>query len=376
MKIIHYIPSIGKSGGGVSSYLQLLAQDLGKIVELHIICHPNEDEHKLENCKIHYIEGHIKSLIKMKKQFCKLLDDIKPDIVHVNGCWMLQCSLTIFWAKSKGYPVILSPHGMLEPWDIKKNYWTKKLPALLLYQKRSIQICNCLIATSETEKNNLLSLGYNNNVTIVPNGIITNGIKCKQSWEEKKIILFLALYRKNKGIDLLMDSISQIKNKLKDWRIIIAGIESDYTINDLKLMAKTHGIADITEIPGPLYGKDKWNAYRDADVFILPTLNENFGIVIAESYLCGTPVITTKGTPWKSIKDNNCGWWVDRNVNSISNSILEFLATTPEQRMQMGLKGAKIVLENYSSSIVSKKMVDTYIAVINANQQLKTSSDS
>lgn len=365
MIVLHYIPSISKSGGGVSAYLQLLSLDLGKIVELHIVCHSNKDEYKLENCTIHYIEGNIKYLRKMKKQFYDLLDEIKPDIVHINGCWMLQCSLTIFWAKRKGYPVVLSPHGMLEPWDIKKNYWTKKLPALLLYQKRSIQICNCLIATSETEKNNLLSLGYNNNVTIVPNGIITNGIKCKQSWEEKKIILFLALYRKNKGIDLLMDSISQIKNKLKDWRIIIAGIESDYTINDLKLMAKTHGIADITEIPGPLYGKDKWNAYRDADVFILPTLNENFGIVIAESYLCGTPVITTKGTPWKSIKDNNCGWWVDRNVNSISNSILEFLATTPEKRMQMGLKGAKIVLENYSSSIVSKKMVDTYIAVIN-----------
>lgn len=360
MKVIHYIPSIGKSGGGVSAYLQLLAQDLGKIVELHIICHPSENEHELENCKIHYIEGNLTSFIKMKKQFCKLLDEIRPDIIHINGCWMLQCSLTIFWAKAKGYPVILSPHGMLEPWDIRKNYWTKKLPALLLYQKHSINLCNCLIATSEIEKSNLLSLNYNKNVTIVPNGIITNGIECKESWEENKIILFLALYRKNKGIDLLMDSISQIKEKLKGWKIIIAGIESDYTINDLKLMAQNYGIAEMTEIAGPLFGKEKWNAYRKADVFILPTLNENFGIVIAESYLSGTPVITTKGAPWKLIQDNKCGWWVDRNTKNISKSILEFLATTPNERMRMGLKGAEIVIKNYSSEIVAKKMVEVY----------------
>lgn len=365
MKVLHYIPSIGKSGGGVSAYLQLLAHDLGKIVELHIICHPHNDEHKLDNCQIHYIEGDIKHLIRMKKQFCKLLDEINPDIVHINGCWMLQCSLTIFWAKRKGYPVVLSPHGMLEPWDIKKNYWTKKLPALLLYQKRSIEICDCLIATSENEKNNLLRLSYNKNVTIVPNGIITNGIECKKTWKENKKILFLALYRKNKGIDLLMQSIAQIKNKLYGWKVIIAGIEADYTINDLNIMAKSYGIEEIVNITGPLFGENKWQAYKNADVFILPTLNENFGIVIAESYLCGTPVITTKGAPWKLIEEYHCGWWVDRNIENISNAILEFLATSPEERMQMGLKGAKIVTENYSSDIVSKKMVNIYTSIIN-----------
>lgn len=370
MKVIHYIPSIGKSGGGVSAYLQLLAQDLGKITELHIVCHPNKDEHKLENCKIHYIEGRLNSLVKMKKQFCKLLDEIKPDIVHINGCWMLQCSLTIFCAKSKGYPVILSPHGMLEPWDIKKNYWTKKLPALLLYQKRSIKMCNCLIATSENEKNNLISLGYNKNITIVPNGIITNKIECKKSWKENKLILFLALYRKNKGIDLLMESISQIKTRLKDWKIIIAGIEADYTINDLNSMAIKYGIEEMTQITGPLFGEEKWKAYRDADVFILPTLNENFGIVIAEAYLSGTPVITTKGTPWEFIKENQCGWWVDRNKECISNSILDFLETTTEERMRMGLTGAKLVTEKFSSNIVAKKMRDVYYSVITPNTPL------
>ena len=360
MKIIHYIPSIGKSGGGVSAYLQLLSHDLGKLVELHIVCHPTTDELALENCQIHYIEGSIKHPLKMKKEFCMLLDEIKPNVIHVNGCWMLQCSWVIFWAKSKKYPVVLSPHGMLEPWDIKKNYWTKKLPALLLYQKRSIKISDKLIATAELEKENLLNLGYNKNIIVIPNGIITDNIKCKESWEEKKQILFLALYRKNKGIDILMQSISKIKKELSGWKVIIAGIESDYTVDDLKKMASNMGISKYVNIVGPLFNEEKWNAYRNADVFVLPTLNENFGIVIAESYLCGTPVITTKGAPWSLIEKKQCGWWVERSIDAITDSIEKFINTSQEQRKLMGITGRKLVIENFSSVIVAKKMVEVY----------------
>ena len=104
---------------------------------------------------------------------------------------------------------------MLEPWNIKKNYWAKKLPALLLYQKRAIKLANFLVATADTEKKNLIKLGYNKNIAIIPNGIVIDGIAMKKSWEERKQILFLALYRRNKGIDLLMQAIFHMKNDLK-----------------------------------------------------------------------------------------------------------------------------------------------------------------
>lgn len=363
MKILHYIPSIGKSGGGVSSYLQILTYSLGKLVDLHIVSHKTKDELILENCTIHYIEKSIRHPIRMKQQFYNILKNLNPDVIHVNGCWMLQCSWIIFWAKKKGYPVVLSPHGMLEPWDIKKNYWTKKLPALILYQKKSVQLSDIIIATAETEKQNLLSLGYNNNIQIIPNGIITDNIKCKESWDEKKQILFLALYRRNKGIDILLHAISKIKSQLQGWTINIAGIEAEYTITDLQKMTHQLKISDLVKIVGPLFGEDKWNAYRNADIFVLPTLNENFGIVIAESYLCGTPVITTKGAPWKLIKDYQCGWWIDRNLDSLTNALLDFIATTPDQRMKMGLTGAHLVKERFSSHIVAEKMFKLYKSI-------------
>lgn len=364
MKILHYIPSIGKDGGGVSAYLQLLSHDLGRLVELHIVCHFSYNELKLINCKVHYIECSIMRPLKMKREFCALLDEIKPDVVHVNGCWMLQCSWTVFWAKAKGYPVALSPHGMLEPWDIRKNYWTKKLPALLLYQKHSVKISDVLVATVKQEKDNLFALGYNSKVVIVPNGIIVGGVDCKKSWEERKQMLFLALYRKNKGIDFLMQAVAKIKDQLTGWRVVIAGIESDYTVTDLNEMATQLGILDMVDVVGGLFEDDKWNAYRSSDVFVLPTLNENFGIVIAESYLCGTPVIITKGAPWPMIEEYNCGWWIDRTVDELTHAMIEFLNTPIEERKQMGLRGRQLVKEYFASDIVAKQMIEVYKGII------------
>lgn len=366
MKVLHYIPSIGKAGGGVSAYLQLLSHSLGKFVELHIISHHSKDELILENCQIHFIEGSLKHPIKMKREYCALLDELQPNIVHINGCWMLQCSWTVFWAHSKEYPVVISPHGMLEPWNIKKNYWTKKLPALLLYQKRSIKICQMLVATAEAEKKNLMNLGYNKNIAIVPNGIVINGISIKDSWEERKQILFLALFRRNKGIEILMRAISQMKNKLKGWKVIIAGIESDYTVNDLKTISNELGINNIVDIVGGLFGEDKWKAYRESDVFILPTLNENFGIVIAESLICGTPVITTKGAPWPQIPKYKCGWWINRSVSELTQAIDDFIKTPIETRKTMGVNGRKLIEENFTSDIVARKMVEVYKKVTNS----------
>lgn len=367
MKIIHYISSIGKSGGGVSAYVQLLSFSLGRLVDLHIITHYTTDAMQLKYCQVHFIEGSVKHPFKMKQEYCALLDELHPDVVHINGCWMPQHAWTIFWAKNKGYSVVLSPHGMLEPWDIQKNYWTKKLPALLLYQKKAIKIADMLVATAESEKRNLIKLGYNTNVVLVPNGIVIDGIPMKSSWRERRQMLFLALYRRNKGIDILMQAVYQMKQELKGWNVILAGIESDYTVKELKQMAIELGIDDIVAVVGSLFGVDKWNTYRESDVFILPTLNENFGIVIAEALICGTPVITTKGAPWSQIQEYECGWWINRTVEDLVDAMRDFIQTPIDIRQRMGYNGRRLVEENFTSDIVAKQMMQIYDKIISGS---------
>lgn len=161
MKIIHYIPSIDRTSGGTTAYMQLLANELGKLVELHIVSHVSNNPVNIGNCQVHYIPT-FNQYRKMKRQWLFLLNEINPDIVHINCCWMPGCALTQKWSQELNYKIVLTPHGMLEPWIIKRHYWTRKIPALLLYQKNAIIKANYLHATANSEKENLLKIGYPN----------------------------------------------------------------------------------------------------------------------------------------------------------------------------------------------------------------------
>lgn len=360
MRILHYIPSIDRSSGGVGSYLQLLAHDLGKMVELHIVSHRSENELSIENCMIHYIDGKRTHLYNAKKEFMMLLDQLHPDLVHVNSCWELLSSFTVFWAKKLQYPVLITTHGMLEPWVIKKNFWTKKMPAMFLYQKKALKIADGLIATAESERKNLLIANYNHCISLIPNGVIMDDILLKDNWSSNKIIFFLALLRPNKGADLLIKAVKKMENLLTGYRVVIAGVGETNYVNSLKKQVYELNLENMVSFPGGIYGKDKWQFYQQADVFVLPTLNENFGIVIAESLASGTPVITTKGAPWPELNEYNCGWWVERNVTSIVNALDDFLKLTIEKREIMGRNGRRLIEEKFSSKKVAEEMVKLY----------------
>ena len=364
MKIIHYIPSIDQSSGGVGAYLKLLAHSLGKITELHIITHHSENELKIENCTIHYIEHRLIHIFQAKRQFLNLIDDIKPDILHVNSCWEPLCSYTVFWAKSKNYPVVITPHGMLEPWVLAKNYWKKKLPALLFYQKYSLKMADVLVATAETEKNNLLKLGYNKDIKIVPNGVITDNTNTKKSWKRTQTILYVGLLRPNKGANILLEAVGLLKNQLKGYKIFIAGPDTEGYLKTLKELSIKLNIENIVYFLGGVFGKEKWELYKQADIFILPTLNENFGIVIAEALLSGTPVITCKGAPWQGIVEHRCGWWVNRTVKDIANAINESLSLSEQELEAMGKRGRNYVIKRFSSNIVAENMKQLYQQIV------------
>lgn len=364
MKILHYIPSIDRSSGGVGAYMQLLARELGKLVELHILTHASENELVIENADVHYMTSNWMPWGSAKLEFTSILEDIKPSVFHTNSCWLPLSAKTAMWAKKRGYKVVYTPHGMLEPWVIKKNYWKKKLPALLLFQKRALVISDILVATAKSEKDNLIKLGYNKKIYVLPNSVEVDKIELKQDWSIKRKIFFIALLRPNKGADLLIRAVERLKDVMKEYKVIIAGKGNEEYERELRLLVNQSGVEEIIELPGSIFGEEKWQLYRESDVFVLPTLNENFGIVIAESLSSGTPVITTKGAPWPELETEECGWWIDRDVDSLVQALKSFLCKTPEELKDMGLRGRKLVEEKYSSEKVAKQFLAMYERLI------------
>ena len=361
MKILHYIPSIDESSGGVGAYMQLLAHDLGKRCELHVVTHRSDRMLTLEKCQLHFIPLNNNPFSnKSKREFMWLLDSLHPDVFHTNCCWMPQSARTAMWAKRAGYKVVYTPHGMLEPWIMQRNYWMKKVPAMLLFQKRGVQTADMIHATAESEKENLLALGWNKNVTVIPNCVRMDEIKMKQSWKRKKNILFLSRIHVKKGINFLIEAAAQLKDELNGYTITIAGTGDEAYVNELKQMTKQYSVENMFQFVGSVFGTEKWDLFQHADVFVLPTHSENFGIVVAEALASGTPVITTTGTPWEELNTQHCGWWIPVGTASLVGVLREFLNTNEQTLKEMGERGRHLMMEKYSSERVALQFMTLY----------------
>ena len=109
-----------------------------------------------------------------------------------------------------------------------------------------------------------------------------------------------------------------------------------------------------------IYGQQKYDAYRGAEVFVLPTLNENFGMTVAESLASETPVISTRGAPWAGLESERCGWWIDHGVDPLASALANAMALPIEELRAMGARGQAWMTRDFGWEAVAKKTAELY----------------
>ena len=176
----------------------------------------------------------------------------------------------------------------------------------------------------------------------------------------QKQILFLSRIHVKKGIEFLLEAVAALKERLEGYTVRIAGEGEAEYIEQLRQKALQLDIQDKVDFCGGVYGDRKWELFREADLFVLPTYSENFGIVVAEALACGTPVITTTGTPWEELNTWHCGWWTEIGTEPTIHALNEFLDLSEEELEQMGRNGRRLVETQYSSKKVAEEMVRMY----------------
>jgi len=279
------------------------------------------------------------------KYILRLCKFHKFNLIHLHGAWSPFLVITAFIANRKGITLLISPHGSLEPWALRNKYY-KKLLAMKLYQRALIRSASLLVTTSNQELFNLRKLGFRQPIAVIQNGVHVNMDTPNRVQTKFKTFLFLSRIHPVKGLLDLVEAWSVVRSPR--WRIVIAGPDVEGHLSKVKALIRKKRLEADFEFQGFVDGKQKQACFDKADVFILPTHSENFGIVIAEALANELPVITTKAAPWPELVQHACGWWVKPGVVGISSAMLEAMTLEPKYLKQMGERGRELVLTNYS----------------------------
>lgn len=357
MNISHCVSSIDISSGGTSVAVSDICKSLSEYCSIKLItsitCNPYLTEVG-NGFSIQFLNGRFDGLV-----FRSFLLNDNSDLMHGHGMWDLSTHWLAYASRKRNIPYVLSPHGMLEPWALQQGKWKKKI-ALKAYQYADLKYAHCIHVTAEMEFDSVRSLGFNNPVALIPNGIDVSQFPQRQlvsSDIKQRKILFLSRVHPKKGIELLIDAWAMIPVDIRqNWGIDIVGNGEQEYLNSLQIRIDNQGLQNQISIVGPKFGEDKIISYQSADVFVLPTYSENFGVVVAEALASGVPVITTKGAPWKCLVDHQCGWWIDTDAHALKDALLEAMALSDQERFEMGSRGRKLVLDEFSIDAVAEKM--------------------
>jgi glycosyltransferase involved in cell wall biosynthesis len=223
------------------------------------------------------------------------------DLVHIFGLYDFLGPAVADVCRKRDIPYVLEPIGMFVP--IVRNFRLKQIYHSL-FGRRLFADARAVIATSEQELRELADGG-------VPREKIflrRNGVEPPAAWPERgsfrnaqgispdaKLVLFLGRLSAKKSPDLLLQAFSSLPEHLGEKQLLLVYVGPDEAGMKVSLerMAVRLGAGSRVRFTGPLFGDAKWAAYLDADVFVLPSQNENFGNTAAEAAAAGTPVIVT-----------------------------------------------------------------------------------
>jgi glycosyltransferase involved in cell wall biosynthesis len=282
------------------------------------------------------------------------------DVIHNHGLWLMPNVKAGRAALLARKPFIVAPRGMLSSTALSFSRLKKRVVWALL-QGDVVRRASCIHATSEQEHNEIRDFGLTNPVAIIPNGIDIPELDSHSTaaTDAGRIVLSLGRIHPKKGLDRLVRAWAKVEAAHLEWRLRIVGPDELGHARELAALAaelKTQRVS----IEGPVAGAAKAEAYRDADLFVLPTLNENFAITVAEALAAGTPVIATQGAPWRGLECEGCGWWIDHGVEPLVATLAEAMDMERGVLRVKGAKGRAWMKRDFSWDRVADDMLAVY----------------
>lgn len=320
MNLCHVVPSLAEQHGGPSRSVRALCTalaDEGHHVDLltTTTAAPSDDVRADGRLRISSLKRDWPRRICRSIELRRALADTDASIVHHHSLWLRTLHYAHRHSRRTRTPLVIAPRGMTSAWAWSHHGWRKRFAGTFVHPGALAAVAGWH-ATSRQEADEIRALGFSQPICIAPNGVSAptdeERERARKHWHEacpvsatRPVALFYSRLHPKKRVLELIDL--WIEQRLGDWLLLIVGIPEDYTPEMLDRYVVRAGGAGRVAI---FNGLDQPPPYPVASLFVLPSHNENFGLVIAEAMAHGVPVVVTDTTPWQALNRSDLGWCV------------------------------------------------------------------
>jgi glycosyltransferase involved in cell wall biosynthesis len=387
MRIIHIVPSISLIYGGPSQMVLGLAPALAKEgVEVTVITTnsngdngqkplnvPLKEPVKQDGYEIIYFncapfrryKFSLDLLTWLKRHACEF------DLAHIHALFSPVSSVAATICRQQKLPYILRPLGTLDPADLRKKKLLKYLYAAII-ERQNLAGAAAIHFTSDREAKISSKFGMNTQDLVIPLGVVPPKFTNQKQESllrhelgipgDVPVILFMSRIDPKKGLNLLIPALEKLLTIGCNFHFILAGTnpqDPDYEKNIISQIQNSP-LRSHSTITGFVTGALKTSLLQAADVFVLPSYYENFGIAVAEAMVAGIPVVISNQVHiCHQISESQSGWVGELDVEVLVN-LLQTALENPAERQRRGLNAQQYALENYSWEAIARQTIEAY----------------
>ena len=295
------------------------------------------------------------------------------DLLHVHAFFSYATLCAARWARRRAVPYVLRPIGHLNPWPMAQNGLAKRV-YLELLGRRDLEGAAAIHCTSEYEVEAVSRLGIAGRLVAIPlglNGIVEerepDGVGFRRRHglpPDRALVVFLSRLHPKKGLDLLLPAARALADQGYEFVLALAGSgEKGYEAAVRDLVA-ANGVGDVVAFTGFLEGSEKYDLLREADVFVLPSYDENFGLAVVEAMSMGVPVVISERVGLhREVAAYDAGVVTPLDAREIARSLGRLLDDR-ELRRRLGENGKRLVRDRYQWSSVGRQLVELYESIL------------
>jgi glycosyltransferase involved in cell wall biosynthesis len=391
IRALHVIPSLSVKHGGPSYAVRAMARALaGADVDVAIATTDDDGNDarlkvpigeaiKEEAATIYYFRRNILPY-KVSFGLARWLkaNVARFDVVHIHALFSFSSTVAAHTAYWQRVPYVIRPLGVLNRYGLKNRRALLKKISLPSFELRILRYSAAIHYTSEAEK---LEAGTISNVIASQKSVVIplpvevskgNPEYFRQRFPRigrHKVILFLSRIDAKKGIELLLEAFADVRRQIPDVVLVVAGNGATDYLKKLNQRTKSLGLVDDVIWTDHLDDAMKWGAFAAADVFVLPSYSENFGIAAAEALMLGVPTIVTESVGIsEDVRRFDAGLVIKNDSKELAAAIRSLLS---EPNLALGLRtnATRLGAERYNSSAVGQQLRDLYDSVVKSKRE-------